>query len=176
MNQARKWTIFALLKECEERMKEKYDKKLIEKKYNLAFIGSFFLLPLILNFFIHFFDVWAALYIGIPYILINLEVIYYALILEYKDTDEVFEVTQHKSFAFGASLVLGVIHWFIVKLIKDLIDNFAEVVLFCKEYKYYFGYGLIALFIIVLVISGFKWWYQRNKDIAIKHLGKKRVK
>ena len=103
-------------------------------------------------------------------VIVETEIIYYALLLEYKPNKKKFNTTDKKGesiFVAFVGMFMSLIVWFAIS--KLIIPHFQTVLSIIIAVMVGL---LIAGLIIILIMS----WFYFNKDLAIRILGKKRVK
>ena len=95
------------------------------------------------------------------------------------DSDN-YSVKKNKSLMFGFSFAIIIISCIPFFIIKYLIKEFDKISNFVYEYRIYVIIGTILALMIPHIIKWliilFNWWLRFNKKMAIKELGKKRVK
>lgn len=96
-------------------------------------------------------------------ILINMELIYYTFILGDSGKKRDFSVSRSKGLSLFASAVVIFVLSFVPMLIRDVFIP--------RGRDFLIGLGILAIIVAVLFI-----WHGVNKQIAVNHLGEKRVK
>ena len=115
----------------------------------------------------------------IPFLVIMIEAIFINVVLKHKGKSKL-NVKEDKAFAFWCGL-FGSAFWIaiifgVLSIIKAIIEDIEEILNFIVEYRFCFILAFLVMLSILGVIRLFKKWIELNRKLAIKILGKKRVR
>ena len=134
-----------------------------------------FCLPLLLVVGWWLFRMWGLLVIGVPLLIIETELMFYGSVLRAKKEKWFFNVIDEKETGIGVSLILLLSYLGVAELTLIIKKHLHSIIGWFNYSKWYIliTIGIIVgLFILscLLVV-----WFNFNKKLAEKHLGKKRI-